>query len=349
MDFCCKGDSAGPYASRARDLGADVFHLQLRITQIGFIHRLRQLVASGNYQIVHTHLETYSGLSAFVCRTLGIPHITSFHNTAFPPITWLRRPGLRQLRHAYGKISVRYALRNSAILTGCSQDVVNSVRKSYGSGNSADWRVLYYGTDLPPHATPQERLRFRESFGWPADTPIIVHVGRFVEQKNHFGLLRIFELTRRQIPDAKLLLIGGGRLRPAVEAMAQELGLSECVRFLGYQEDPAAILRQCDLLLFPSWFEGLPMTALEASAAAIPIVASDVPGISETVQDGVTGLLRDPHDIQGMADAVLGLRRDPDLAHRLGAAGRQCIAERFTKRISAVSLLRIYRECLDQR
>jgi glycosyltransferase EpsF len=231
------------------------------------------------------------------------------------------------------------------MLTGCSQDVVNSIRQSYG-GNGHPWRVLYYGTDLVSIASKNERRDFRRSFGWPDDAPIIVHVGRFAEQKNHFGLIEIFELLLQRVPEAKLLLIGGGALRKAVESVVHERRLSNAVTFLGYRDDVPAILSRSDVFLFPSWFEGLGVAALEASAAALPVVASRVPSISEAVEEDVTGLLRDPKDVEGMADAVIHLLNDADFANRLGTAGRNRIAERFSKRVSADSLLRIYHECL---
>lgn len=346
MDICCKGDSAGPYAPLALELGAGVFHHRLSPTQIGFVRSLQQLVARGAYDIVHNHLQAYSGLPVFVCRRLGVPVITSFHCTAFPPETWLRRPGISQLRNAYATLSVKYALRRSVMLTGCSHAVVDSVRHTYG-GNGRPWRVIYYGTDLAPVASKAQRQEFRASFGWPEETPIIVHVGRFAEQKNHAGLISIFELLLRRTPNARLLLIGGGSTRPAIEAMVQKRGLSRFVVFLGFRDDVPAILALCNVFLFPSWFEGLGVAALEASAARLPVVASNVPALSEAVEENVTGLLRNPNDLDGMADAVHRILSDTDFAHALGAAGRKRIAERFSKKGSADSLLRTYDECLS--
>jgi glycosyltransferase involved in cell wall biosynthesis len=207
--------------------------------------------------------------------------------------------------------------------------------------------VIYYGTDLVPVASENERRDFRKLFSWPEDAPIIVHVGRFAEQKNHFGLIEIFNLVVQRVPDAKLLLIGGGPLREAVEAVVHKRRLSNAVTFLGYRDDVPAILSRSNVFLFPSWFEGLGVAALEASAAALPVVASKVAAISEAVEDGVTGLLLDPKDVVGMADAVSRLLGDSDFANRLGAAGRNRIAERFSKRVSADSLLRTYHECLS--
>ena len=347
MDVCCKGNTVGPYAPLARELGSNVHHVRLGVTQVGFLRGLRQLVANEHYDVIHNHLQAYSGLPALACRSLAVPVITSFHCTAFPPETWLRRPGLRQVREIYSNLNVRYALRHSAMLTGCSQDVVDTIRNLYGGSNGTPWRVLYYGTDLPPVATQEERRQFRTSFGWEVHAPVIVHVGRFAEQKNHVGLLQVFQAVRERILDVKLLLIGGGALRPMVEDMVRRLDLSDSVRFLGYREDVPGILARSDLFLFPSLFEGLGVAALEASAAGIPVVASTVPAIAEAVDHGVTGVLRPANDIDGLANAAIQLLSDAQLAQRLGQAGRQRIKARFSKKVSAEALLGIYDECVS--
>jgi len=335
----------GSYAPAARELGAQVYLRRLGVSQIRFIKGLRELIESGTYDIVHNHLQVYSGLPALACKSLKIPVITSFHCTEFVSDTWLRHPGLRHMRDAYANVSIRYAIRHSEMVTGCSRAVVECVSKNFGT-NGNDWRVLYYGTDPPPHSTKEGRRELRDSLGWPKDTPIIAHVGRFAQQKNHFGLLRIFEIVCRRLPNAKMLLIGGGPLRPAVEAMVQALGLSESVRFLGYRDDVPTLISRSDLFLFPSWFEGLPVAALEASAAGVAVVASKVPGINEAIEEGVTGYLFDPRDHEGMANAAISVLSDPGLGGRVGAAGRNRILEGFSKQISAKSLLHLYHECI---
>lgn len=350
MDVCCKGSSVGPYAPLARKLGADVFHFRLGVTQVGFVKSLRRLVSTGRYDIVHNHLQAYSGIPAFACRNLGIPVITSFHCTSFPADSWLDRSGLRQLRDVYANVSVKYALRHSTVLTGCSEGVVASIRNSYGNGNGngVAWRVLYYGTELPRVPSEEERGDLRRSFDWPERTPLMVHVGRFAEQKNHTGLIKIFELVRRRVPDAKLLLIGGGPLRPSVEDMVGKSGLRDAVKFLGFREDVPEVLSRCSLFLFPSRFEGLPVATLEAGAAGLPMVASRVPGVTEAIEHGVTGFLFDVEDVAGMAGAAVRLLSDEALARQIGAAARRRVTERFSKRVSADSLLGLYHECIRE-
>lgn len=349
IDFCCKGSSVGVYASRAADLGCAVHLLPLRVTHFGFLRGLRELATAGNYDIVHNHLHAYSGLPVIACRDLGIPVITSFHVTDLASDGLLRYPIARQLREIYAKLNVRYAAKQSAVLTGCSQGVVDSIQRSYAPDLKTrnGWRVIYYGIDLPDLPTKEAKKEFRAAFGWSEDTPVIVHVGRFAPQKNHVGLLQVFERLHRTIQNAKLLLIGGGPLHSELERMVENRGLAGVVRFLGYRDDVPAVLSYSDLFLFPSWFEGLPVAILEASAAALPVVASRVSGIVEAVDDGTTGLLRDPNDIEAMAGAAELLLLDRKLGEAMGSRGRARVIRNFSKPAAAEALTNLYHECAN--
>src|SRR5207248_4472188 len=139
------------------------------------------------------HLDVYSGLPVWVARRAGVRVISSFHNTQFPPqLAWGRLPVLRQLRQAYGAANVAYALRRADLVTGCSRGVLESLDSRGTVLRPERSRVLYYGVRTAPPATPRERAALRRSLGWPEGTPLILHVGRFIEQKNHPGLLEIF-------------------------------------------------------------------------------------------------------------------------------------------------------------
>ncbi len=103
MDFCCKGKDIGPLAAIAQALGARLFHCPLNFTHFGFAQSLKNILVDGQYQVLHNHSETYSGFPVWLAQQLGIPVITSFHNTHFAPQTSLTRlPMLRGLRSIYG-------------------------------------------------------------------------------------------------------------------------------------------------------------------------------------------------------------------------------------------------------
>ncbi|MGB3204781.1 MAG: glycosyltransferase [Crinalium sp.] len=349
MDFCCKGPDVGILATEAEQLGAKVLHCQLGINHVSFAHRLKDILLEGQYDILHNHLHTYSGVPTWVARDLKIPVITSFHNTHFPPETRLARlPLLRQLRSVYSVININYALRYSNLVTGCSQGVIDSL-DPHGIKLQKRSRVLYYGVNIPTLSTSEERASFRKSFGWSADTPLVLHVGRLIEQKNHLGLLSIFQMVLEHIPTARLLLVGEGPLRPLIEDKIAKAGLSHAVCLLGIRDDVPELMSKCNVFLFPSFYEGFGIVILEASAADLPIVASNIPGLNETVKDGQTGIMHDVNNIGGMAASVVKFIKDRQDARQVGNAGRLWIQKDFSLQASSKQLLDVYHEVITNK
>jgi len=105
-------------------------------------------------------------------------------------------------------------------------------------------------------------------------------------------------------------------------------------------------MRNCDVFVLPSFYEGFPVVALEANAASLPVIGSRIPGLSEAVEDGRTAILHDVKDVRGMADSIIRLLVDLESARRLGATGRARIQEEFSAETAAKRLLELYTECL---
>jgi len=148
------------------------------------------------------------------------------------------------------------------------------------------------------------------------------------------------------VPEAKFLVVGDGPERTALEAQAESLGISSRVSFLGHRRDVPALLASADVFALPSLFEGLPLSVLEAMAAAKPVVASRIGGTDEAVVDGVTGILVPPSDPAALAQAIRTVLADPQLAARMGGAGRARVHEAFTAQAMARGVEAVYDELL---
>ena len=342
MDVCCKGTDIGPLASLAEQAGAKVISCPLGPAHIGFAAKLQRILKEGKYDILHNHLEAYSGFPVWVAHQVKVPVITSFHNSHFEAQTSLTRlPIIRQIRSVYSVISIAYALRNSRLVTGCSQGVINSLDPD-GKKLQTRSRVLYYGVNIPDLATPEECAQLRKEFGWEPDTPIILHVGRLIEQKNHLGLLSVFQQILQQVPTAKLLLVGKGPLEQMIEKSINQRGLSHAVRLLGARDDVPSLMSKCDIFLLPSIHEGLGVVVLEANASGLPVIGSRVTGLTEAVRDGETGILKEVGDIEGMAASAIALIKDFSYAQQMKNSGRTWIKDNFSTEVSAKRLLDIY-------
>jgi glycosyltransferase involved in cell wall biosynthesis len=157
----------------------------------------------------------------------------------------------------------------------------------------------------------------------------VTYVGRIEPYKRVDVMLRAGARLLPRFPDLELFVIGRGTARPALEALARELGIADRVRFTGFVSDPErdALLAGTRVCVFPSLKEGFGLTVLEANAVGTPVVASDAPGLRDSVRDGETGLLAPAGSVTRFAERIGALLADDALARRLGEAARD-----FSKR-----------------
>jgi L-malate glycosyltransferase len=172
-----------------------------------------------------------------------------------------------------------------------------------------------------------------------ADEPVLVHVSNFRAVKRIPDIIDIFERVNRQLP-ARLILIGDGPERSAVERLVWEKQLTERVRFLGKLESFVELLQESCLFLLPSESESFGLAALEAMSCGLPVVASNAGGIPEVVQHGVTGYLSDIGDTAEMAANALTVLKSPELYSQMSNASRQRAVQNF----SASGLLSRYED-----
>ena len=239
-----------------------------------------------------------------------VPHLfgaTVFQEAPLPVATavWLAE---RPLRAAYGNIPFQ------AISDSTAQDLV---ARGIPAGSI---RVIYPGIDSHRY-TPDAAAR--------AATPTFAYLGRLKRYKGVDHILRAF--ARLEVPSARLLVAGGGDHRPALEALARSLDLGERVNFLGFvsEADKLGLLRSAWALVFTSPKEGWGITNLEAAACGTPVIASDSPGLRESVRDGETGFLVPHGNIDALAAAMARFCSHPSLVTELGTHARP-FAESFT-------------------
>ncbi|HEU4370454.1 MAG TPA: glycosyltransferase family 4 protein [Methylomirabilota bacterium] len=203
--------------------------------------------------------------------------------------------------------------------------------------------VVPNGRDLSVFQPGHAREAARKELGLDRAVPLVGVVGRLEAQKGHAHLLDAWPAVMRELPDARLLLVGDGSLRGALEAQARARGVGDAVIFAGFRADVPRMLDALDVLCLPSLYEGMPLTAIEASAMARPVVATAVDGTPEVVRDGRTGRLVPPADPPALARALLELLRDPDGARRMGEAGRRWARLRFDLDRQVAATARVYR------
>lgn len=191
-------------------------------------------------------------------------------------------------------------------------------------------------------ADPTARNRLLGFFGRDSSVAqIVLGAGRFSPEKGFGVLVESAECICRENPTAGVILFGDGPLRDSLASRVAELGLSGRVLLPGFRTDLDSLIGAADVVVLPSYTEGLPNVALEASAAGVAIVATAVGGTPEAVADGVNGILVPPGEPSSLASAVVALLRDPTLRARFGVAGRARMRDRFTFQAQADGYMRL--------
>ncbi len=208
-------------------------------------------------------------------------------------------------------------------------------------------RVIPNGIDLSSWRMPP-RDEARRALGLSPEEFIVLTFGRLHKQKGHTVLLKAAAKTLRELPNARFLIAGYGPLQEKLEARARKLKIDGRVQFLGYRRDVELLLSASDLFVLPSLWEGMSNAILEAMAAGKPVIATAVDGNVEQVVDGKTGLLTPPADAGAMAEAILRLARDPELAQRMGLTGRLRVEEEFGLERMTQAYLAFYEELLKE-
>ena len=189
--------------------------------------------------------------------------------------------------------------------------------------------VLPNGIDLGPVPSPAARARAREALTVREDELLVGTAARLDPVKGLDVLIAAFALVRARSPQVRLVVLGEGPERAALERQIEERGLSEEVRLAGHRADVRELLPAFDLYVNSSTYEGVSLTILEAMAAALPVIATSVGGNGEVVEDGRTGILVPARDPDALATAMIALLADPGRRRALGDAGRARAEQRF--------------------
>jgi glycosyltransferase involved in cell wall biosynthesis len=206
--------------------------------------------------------------------------------------------------------------------------------------------LIYNGVDLERYDHQVPCCTLREEYGLPESGPLVGVVARLEPEKGHPTLIEAWPAVLAAYPDASLLIVGEGTRREALGDLVASLGLERSVVFTGRRDDVPAVTKSLDVAVLPSYREAQGLTILEAMALSRPVVASNVGGIPEMIEDGKTGLLVEPHDADGLAQAIVRLLTDHPLADTLGRAGHDLVHDRFCVELMVRAVETIYDEAV---
>lgn len=282
--------------------------------------------------VFHCHVgigwEGWGGVEA--ARLAGVPVVVQTQHLPF----LLSHPGKRRaLLRTVGGVDRVIA-------------VSDGVRRTYEAIGVPFDRLVTVPNGVPERGAGPGRRAVRAALGLRADQPVVMTVGRLTNMKGQRYLVDATPHLVSRVAGVVVVVVGDGPLRTQLESRAAAIGVHGSVRLLGHRSDARFLLDAADVFVLPSRHEGMPLAAIEAMEAGLPVVATHVIGSREVVADGETGVLVPPEDSVALGAAIAELLTDAGLRATYGAAGRRRYLDRFTAELMAARTQVVYERLL---
>ncbi len=314
------------------------FYVLRVLTELGRMLRRHRV------ELIHAHLPDAIVVAAIAGRLTGTPVIGTYqglgifprHRPRHDPRNVLRR----SLYHLAGRLSKWTIAVSPSVRNLLCGELGFSPETTVLIPNSIDTE-RFAGVLAPPALARELGLRDRQR--------VVACVGRFVVNKGQRVLIEAMAEVVKRWPEAILVLVGDGPARNDLTDLTNHLGLQGHVRFAGTRSDVPEILALAEVFVLPSFYEGVPLSVLEAMAAAKPVVATRVPGNMEVIEDESQGVLVPSGDAPAMAQAIERLLSEPERALEMGKRGQALVRQKYDLRDSAARMEELYHGVLGSR
>ncbi|MFZ0131118.1 MAG: glycosyltransferase family 4 protein [Desulfobacterales bacterium] len=326
--FCSAGSAIAPAARPFATVHAAVVRGDL---DAGVIVRLRRIIAAEKPDLVHVHSRRGADVwGALAARSRRVPALVT-RRVDNPEPTLIAR--------------VKYGWYARVIA------ISDGIRRVLAAEGVPAEKIVCVpsGVDHARFGRPCDRPWFRREFGLLPAQRTIAMIAQFIPRKGHRFLIDAARQILARCPAARFLFFGRGPLESDLRRRCAEAGIADRVVFAGFRADLERILPCLDLVVHPAEMEGLGVSLLQAAAAGVPIVAAPAGGIPEIVHDRVNGYLVAASDTGALTDRVTKILADPELAKRLGAAGRKMVCARFSTGAMVAGNIAVYRDVLSNR
>jgi len=289
--------------------------------------KLKSLLSRERFDLIHVHTPMAAWLGRLAAKRTGQGPVLytahGFHFYRGAPLPYLL------FYYPAERLAARWT---DGLIVINKEDYSRAQKMKFKPGKNLFF-VHGVGVDLERFSQGCENIpSVREELGLGDQDVVVTCVAEFTSTKNHAFLFAAWRRVAKEEPRAHLLLIGDGRLRKVMERKTDREHIPN-VHFLRFRSDVPKLLQATDIFVLPSRREGLPASAMEAMATGKPVVATDVRGSRDLVEHGVTGLLVELGDVEGLAQALLRLILDPKLREKMGQAGRVKIQEYSLERV----------------
>ena len=304
---------------------------------------LYRFMRQNRFDLVHTHTSKAGVIGRAAALLAGVPVI--IHASHGHIYTGFYGPLFSRLLLWLDRLQSHWTDR---IITLTARGLEEQVRM--GIAPRSRFRVIPSGIDLSRFMQAAVSVEGRRAeLGLPPSGPVLGMVAELDPRKGHAYLIQAMPAVLRAHPDARLLIVGQGPLEHELKAMIHELGLRDEIILTGHREDVPEILSLLDVFVLSSINEGMGRVIVEAMACARPVVASDLMGIPELVEDGLTGYLFRPRDADDLAAKIIELLDDPEKAEKMGLRGQAKVYPQYDEAVMVRAFEDVYQEVLAEK
>ena len=320
-----------PLAQRAAEAGIDVVQIRMRgEADVAAMRKLGRLIRGRETDIIHMHTSHAHTLGCFA---------SAFARRGVRIVT--RRVDFHVIKNVFSKVKYRWGVDKYIAISHAIKRIM------VDDGIAADRiAVVHSGIDISRFDSAPAQPELRNEFQLDSSQPVIGNVAHMADHKGQRYLIEAVPDVLGEFPAAKFVIVGDGELRADLEAWVARLGIEDSVVFAGFRKDVPQILRVFDVFVMSSHLEGLCTSIMDAMATGIPVVASDVGGIPEIVENGANGLLVSAKEPSLLAEAILRLLKNREEAAKFASAGRKTVEEKFTVDTMIEGNIRVYEELL---
>jgi glycosyltransferase involved in cell wall biosynthesis len=314
--------------ARRRGLSVRMVHCQGR-ADLRAIRQIEEYIQEDGIDLLHTHGYKADLYGYVAARRSHKPIVATCHN-------WVGGTAALGIYNHLDRLAFKRFNGLAAVSDSVAQRLIDSgvsSRKIKNIANGIDVELFDHAQPLPALASDGHK--------------VVGMVARLDLQKGFEYLLCAVRELCVAFRELKVVIVGEGPDRKAIEDMIQQYGLQSKVVLAGQHSDMPGVYAAMDIFVLPSLNEGLPMTILEAMAASKPVIATKVGAIPSLIKDGDTGLLVDPRDSDGLRNAIARLLTDVDICGRIGVAGHEWVSQNYTSEVMALKYRQMYQEVLE--
>jgi len=301
------------------------------VSPLKIIRHVQKTVERNNVDVICTHFTRPMFIGFFAALSKRLPVIHNEHSSA-------------SYRKGIGRILSRLLLPRVQAVTCNSHYTLESVYQEFSVQKN---RMIVLHNPVEQRGGETGKVDLRILLGFEKDALIIGHVGGMISQRNQQSLVQAFSRLKKNHPNARLIIIGDGRLREELENLTRQLGLKEAVLFTGYTDQVGDYLRVMDIYVNPTLDEGFGIAVVEAMLESLPVVLSDQGAHPELVEDGVSGILYSGGDSQSLFEKLQWLANDSETRKALGFRAKKRALENFSPKTYAEKYLRIVSETVN--